>query len=144
MSHADPVPIPVPAITLTSFDVARLDALMQSPALKRTAAVAALAEEIDRATIVPPQSIGKDVVTMNSTVRCVDELTGDHHHLTLVFPHESDVLSGKVSVLAPVGIALLGLSLGQRIDWPTPSGRQLRLRVEKISYQPEAAGDWHR
>lgn len=144
MRQPDTIPIPAPPITLSSFDVNRLDTLLQSPALRRTAAAIALGEEIERATIVSPQTIAADLVTMNSTVTCVEELTGEHHRLTLVFPNDADVHAGKVSVLAPVGTALLGLSLGQRIDRPTPGGRALRLRVVSINYQPEAAGHWHR
>jgi len=73
-----------------------------------------------------------------------DELTGEHHRLTLVYPHEANVETGRVSVLAPVGSALLGLSVGQTIDWQASGNRSLRLRVTAIDYQPEASGDLHR
>ena len=62
----------------------------------------------------------------------------------LVYPNDATVDKGHVSILAPVGSALLGLSLGQSIDWSAPDGRKLRVRVTKISYQPEASGDLHR
>ncbi|MCW5578390.1 MAG: GreA/GreB family elongation factor, partial [Dokdonella sp.] len=66
------------------------------------------------------------------------------HVLTLCYPAEDDAAKGRVSVLAPVGAALLGLTLGQTIDWTTPDGHRLRLRVTAITFQPEAAGQFHR
>ena len=77
-------------------------------------------------------------------MECEDELAGERHTLTLVYPHESNVDTGHVSVLAPVGSALLGLSIGQSIDWSAPDGRKLRLRVTSIHYQPEANGNLNR
>jgi regulator of nucleoside diphosphate kinase len=81
-----------------------------------------------------------DTVTMNSLVLCVDETTGAEHQLQLVYPRDADAAQGKVSVLAPVGAALLGLSAGQAIDWPLPGGRSTRLRVLRVIDQPEAHG----
>ncbi|HQZ31915.1 MAG TPA: nucleoside diphosphate kinase regulator, partial [Arenimonas sp.] len=92
-------------------------------------------------TVLAPENMPANVVTMNSTLVCVDDVTGDTHPLTLVYPRDADAATGKVSVLAPVGSALLGLSLGQQIDWQAPGGRPMRLRVVEIRYQPEAAGD---
>jgi len=84
------------------------------------------------------------VVSMNSSADCVDESNGKHHTLTLVYPKDADADSGKISVLAPVGSALLGLRVGQSIDWPGQAGKTHRLKVTAIHYQPEAAGDLHR
>ena len=64
--------------------------------------------------------------------------------MTLVYPHDADGTPGKVSILAPVGSALLGLRTGQAIDWPMPGGNSTRLRVLEIRYQPEAAGEYNR
>ncbi len=133
-----------PPITVSSRDLARLEAMLDSPALSRHPAAIALGNELARATIVPPERIPEGVVTMNSRVECEDERNGEHHSLTLVYPQDADVERGRVSVLAPVGSALLGLSVGQSIDWQAPGGRELRLRVSAIHYQPEAAGDLHR
>ena len=69
----------------------------------------------------------------------MEEISGKEHHLTLVYP--PDAAAGRVSVFAPIGAALLGLSVGQSIDWTGPDDRPLRIRVATISYQPEAAGD---
>ena len=82
----------------------------------------------------------RDTATMNSRVLCVDEKTGAEHQLQLVYPRDADPAQGKVSVLAPVGAALLGLSAGQAIDWPLPGGRSTRLRVLHVIDQSEAHG----
>ena len=81
--------------------------------------------------------------SMNSTVRCREESSGKEYTLTLVYP-EDVAGEGKVSILAPVGTALLGLTIGQTIDWPAPSGKTLKLTLLEIEYQPEAAGDYAR
>lgn len=121
-----------PSLIVSSVDFNRLEALLDSPALRHQPAAEALMNELNRADVLPPEQVPDSVVTMHSTVDCVDETSGDSHRLTLVYPHESDVDQGRVSVLAPVGSALLGLSLGQSIDWNAPGGRALRLRVTAI------------
>ena len=133
-----------PSITVSSRDLARLEALIDSPALSRHPAAVALSQELERAHVLPPEQIPAGIVTMHSRVDCVDELHDEKHSLTLVYPHEADFDKGRVSVLAPVGSALLGLSVGQSIDWVAAGGRQLRLRVTAVHYQPEAAGDFNR
>ena len=85
-----------------------------------------------------------DVITMNSTARFRDETTGDERELTLVYPRDVDGSADKLSILAPVGSALLGLRVGHRIEWPLPGGRTTALQVLSIRYQPEAAGELHR
>lgn len=127
--HASGLP---PSLIISSVDFNRLEALLDSPAQRNLPAAEALMEELNRAEVLPPEQVPDSVVTMHSLVDCVDELTGERHGLTLVYPHESDVDQGRVSVLAPVGSALLGLSLGQTIDWNAPGGRHLRLRVTAI------------
>ena len=135
---------PLPPITLSSLDLARLESLLEAPEHRHAAAALALGEEIGRADVLPPDRMPANVVTMNSTVECVDDISGDTYPLTLVYPADADAAAGKVSVLAPVGSALLGLSVGQTIDWQGPGGRPLRVRVVDIRYQPEAAGDMMR
>jgi regulator of nucleoside diphosphate kinase len=83
-----------------------------------------------------------DVITMNSTARFALN-DGSEREITLVYPRDADAGTGKVSVLAPVGSALLGLRVGDSIRWPAPGG-DIDLRVLSIRYQPEAAGDLHR
>ncbi len=126
-----------PPIRLTPLDLARLEALLASPAHRDHPGAAALQRELDRADLLPADHTLADVVGMHARVACVDEHDGTRHQLTLVYPHEADARAGRVSVLAPVGAALLGLTVGQCIDWPTTGGRSLRLRV--LSVTPGAA-----
>lgn len=110
-------------LMISDRDYSRLAAL---------AADAALGEELDRATVVPEERMPADIVRMHSRVAYVDETTGARREVELVFPEESDMARGKVSVLAPVGAALLGLRLNQSIEWSFPDGRPRRLRVDGI------------
>ena len=81
----------LPPITVSSRDLARLEQLLDSPGLRHVPAALALGEELERATVLAPERMPADVVTMNSTVHCVDELSGEQHHLTLSYPNEADV-----------------------------------------------------
>lgn len=101
-----------------------------------------LEEELATAQVVPQKEVPSDVVTMNSVVECVDQDNHKNFDVTLVYPQDADVTKGKVSILAPVGIALIGLRVGQSILWPMPSGQKRNLKVTGIRYQPEASGDW--
>ncbi|HYC53752.1 MAG TPA: nucleoside diphosphate kinase regulator [Candidatus Binatia bacterium] len=128
----------LPRIVLSRVDRDHLDRVLENAGGRRD--LERLREEIERAEIVEPDEVPADVVTMNSTVRFSDEETGEEREMTLVFPAFADVDAGRVSVLAPVGSALLGLSVGDSIDWPMPSAGERTLRVIAITYQPEAAG----
>jgi regulator of nucleoside diphosphate kinase len=79
---------------------------------------------------------------MRSTVRLKDLVSGDENTYSLVFPTEADFTQGKISVLAPIGMAILGYKLGDTIEWRVPSGMR-KLKVEAILYQPEAAGHYN-
>ena len=92
-----------------------------------------LEAELDRADVLLAADVPDDVVTMYSRVRYLDETTGERRSVTLVYPDETDVERGRISVLAPVGSALLGLSTGQTIDWEFPRGARRRLRVEEVA-----------
>ena len=130
-----------PTITVSTLDLARLERLLDLPAYQDQDAALRLSDELGRALVLPPAEMPNDVVTMNSTVVCVEEIGGKEHRLTLVYPKMAEAAAGRVSVLAPIGAALLGLSVGQSIDWAAPGRAPLRVRVAEISYQPEAAGD---
>ena len=91
----------------------------------------ALAEELSRATVVPKEHMPDNVVRMHSRVTYIDEHSGEHREVELVFPEEADLVNGKVSVLAPVGSALLGLEEGETIEWLFPNGHVRCLRVER-------------
>ena len=101
-----------------------------------------LEKELDRGKVVKPQDIPANVITMNSEVYLRDLDTDEEITYRLVFPDRADAGEGQVSVLAPIGTALLGYSVGDIIEWEVPSGIA-KLKVEKILYQPEAAGDYH-
>lgn len=131
-------------IILSRLDVERVEALLETPALKDSSVARKLHEQFDRAEIVEPSQMPHDVVSMNSSAECVEEFGNKHHSLTLVYPKDADADAGRISVLAPVGSAVLGLRVGQSIDWLGHGGRRLKLRVTAIQYQPEAAGDLHR
>ena len=98
--------------------------------------------ELDRAKSIKPQSVPPDLITMRSKVRLKDLGTGKKVVYALVIPTEANLDEGKISVLAPVGTAMLGYRRGDVIEWEVPSGVR-RLKVEKVLYQPEANGDYH-
>lgn len=98
--------------------------------------------EIARAKVIPPKQAPEDLVTMNSKVRLTDLSTGESLVYTLVFPHEADYKEGRISILAPLGTALLGFRVGDVVEWRMPAGTRT-LRIEELLYQPEAAGDFH-
>jgi regulator of nucleoside diphosphate kinase len=133
-------------IYVTALDAERLRKLLEGARLwsaRDREHIQALEAELDRARVVAPQDIPGDVVTMNSAVLVKDLDTGAEMALTLVFPSKAGLELGKISIVAPVGTALLGYRVGDTIEWKVP-GRVRRLRVEKVIYQPEAAGDYHR
>lgn len=102
-----------------------------------------LEHELDRATTVVPEDVPPDVITMNSTARLRDLDTDEVFDYTLVYPRDADVEAQRISILAPVGTALLGYRIGDVIEWPIPAGT-IRLKVEQVMYQPERAGDLDR
>jgi regulator of nucleoside diphosphate kinase len=94
--------------------------------------------ELWRAEVCPDEEIPEDVVTLHSRARVLDESTSEVRELTLVPPHEFVPGNGRISVLAPIGAAILGLAEGQSIEWPTSRDRTRRFRVVKVLHQPEA------
>lgn len=98
--------------------------------------------ELDRAQIVSPEDVPRNVVTMNSTVVLRDMETREKESYTLVFPDSADIAHDRLSVLAPVGTAILGQHVGDVIRWRVPQGLR-RLKVEKVVYQPEREGAYH-
>jgi len=132
-----------PPIVISSLDLNRIEALLERMPPVEVAQYEGLRSELDRADVVDSSDIPADVVTMNSVVTFKDEDSGDEVTITLVYPSGAGV-PGTVSILAPVGSALLGLRVGQHIQWPTPDGRRRQLCVLEIEYQPESSGDLHR
>lgn len=103
-----------------------------------------LFEKLDTAEVVPASSIAADLVTMNSSVVYDDGADGIMATLTLVYPDEADIGMNRVSVLSPLGLALIGSRPGQTVTFETPDGTMRRIRVRSLVYQPEAHGDWSR
>jgi len=134
-----------PALLLSRIDVERIEDLLARPEY-RSLDTTALRGELERAELAEPGAMPRDVITMNTTalVEVVDDQQQTHSYaLTLVYPRDADGSGDKVSILAPVGSALLGLRVGDSIDWPLPGGRRARLHVQAIRFQPEAAGQLH-
>ncbi|AHB76765.1 MULTISPECIES: nucleoside diphosphate kinase regulator [Pandoraea] len=133
-----------PSITVSTLDVERLESLMAQAPRAALPYVEALETELARASVVDPEQIPADIATMNSVVRYRDLATQQAHRVTLVYPQHLASTENGLSVLAPVGSALLGLRVGQSIHWQVPGGRLIELELLGIDYQPEAAGDYHR
>ena len=132
-----------PNITLSSLDLERIETLLE----KNTSQFPgrdALEAELDRADVLDPEDMPSNVVTMNSTVRFTMLETNKTNTLTLVYPKDMDGSADKVSIFAPVGIALLGLSVGDELKMPSPTGHQVTVRVDAIEFQPESSGELHR
>jgi regulator of nucleoside diphosphate kinase len=133
-----------PEIIISSLDADRLYALMESLPANSFAGEKELEAELGRANIVEPHEVPATVVTMNSTVNFVVESTGEEFTLTLVYPKNIDSSGDKISILAPIGSALLGLSQGDQIEWPKPGGGLVTVTIKEVIYQPERAGELHR
>jgi regulator of nucleoside diphosphate kinase len=128
----------LPQIFLTQNDMDRLLKLVEAQPGKR---LEKLEGELVRANVVPREEIPADVVTMNSRVVFENETTHERREVTLVYPGSADIGAGKISVLVPIGTALLGLRVGQSIDWGLPGGEKQRFRIVGVPFQPEAAGE---
>lgn len=132
-------------IYITDFDLERLKKLVGAAKAKSSRDVKHLRElegELGRAVVVASKDIPSNVITMNSTVALRDVDTGEKMVLTLAFPSEASMEDNKISILAPVGTAVIGCRKGDVIEWQVPAGTK-RLKVEDIFYQPESAGDFH-
>ena len=132
-------------IYITEVDLARLRRLIEaardSGVDSNTPYMNKLEGELDRANIVDPKEIAMDAITMRSKVRLKDLESRKEMIYSLVFPNEADVDEGRISVLAPVGTAMIGYRVGDVIEWEVPSGLR-KLKVEEVLYQPEASGDY--
>jgi regulator of nucleoside diphosphate kinase len=117
---------------LSDLDAARIRALGEH----------GLADLVNgEAWIVPRERMPADVVTLNSVVSFRDELTGTDHRVTVVCPGNTSIPDRRISILSPVGRALLGRRVGSRAIFNTPTGERREIRILELHYQPEAAGD---
>ncbi|RZT29605.1 nucleoside diphosphate kinase regulator [Cupriavidus agavae] len=129
-----------PTLYLTELDVTRLEGIASR------AGTAELDEMLDalleRAAIVTPDQIPKDVITMNSRVICALEGDAEPREWTLAYPDDADLAAGKLSVLSPIGQALLGARAGKTVDYRLPNGTAQRVTIVEIVFQPEASGQF--
>jgi regulator of nucleoside diphosphate kinase len=126
---------------ITATDYARLEKLIETARRGAQASyIQDLEAELAHARIVPEAEIPQDVVTMHSRVLLVDLETGERLECTLVFPHQADTSRQRISVLAPIGTAMLGYRSGDSFTWQVPRGPR-RMEIRRVLYQPEAAGD---
>jgi regulator of nucleoside diphosphate kinase len=132
-------------IFITKFDMDRLRALIDEQKRKDQRGneyLNQLEKELMRANLTSSTDIPPDVITMNSKVRILDVETDEEMVFTLVFPAEADLKQEKLSVLAPIGTAILGFKTGDVINWNVPDGIR-KIKVVEVIYQPEASGDYH-
>lgn len=133
------------AIFITEYDLARLEELLEKVSTedsRDSRHLNELEDELLRAEVVEPRDIPADVITMNSQVCLKDLDSGEELVYTLVFPNDARLEENRISILAPVGTALLGYRVADTIKWKVPGGIR-RLKVKKMLYQPEASGDFH-
>jgi regulator of nucleoside diphosphate kinase len=134
----------VRTIHITKFDMDRLLELIEgvrATPKHNKVNLDLLEKELYSGILVDPVNVPKDVITMNSTVSVTDTESGEKMTYTLVFPSAANIADHKLSILAPLGMALIGYRKGDTIEWPVPSGIR-KLKVTEIIYQPEAAGDY--
>lgn len=99
--------------------------------------------ELERAKIITDLEVPPDLVTMNSRVRFINVQDNKEMIAAIVYPHDANFADGKISVLASLGSALIGLRVGQEINWMFPDGKTRTLKILEVLYQPEANGHWH-
>lgn len=129
-------------IYITENDRKRLSELIElaaSPAQEDGEDLRDLRIELESAVVVKPEKVPPDVVTMNSVVGLRDLGSGKDKVFKLVFPYDADSSQNRISVLAPIGVAILGYRVGAEIDVHVPAGKR-RIKITKMEYQPEAAG----
>lgn len=133
-----------PKVILSTIDAARLERLLESLPSSAIPDKADLEAELARAEVMDPKDIPPSVVTMNSTVKFKVETSTEEFCLTLVYPKDVNPSGGTISILAPVGSALLGLSQGDTIEWPRPGGGMQKVQIQEVIYQPERSGEFNR
>lgn len=130
-----------PAIIISEQDLHRLETMLEHQP-KLTPTMQLLEEELARADVVAPQDMPANVVTMNAKVLLTIAPSTEASEITLVYPHDFKGEKGQVNVVAPIGAAILGLAEGQEIEWPQPDGQMMKVKIEKVVYQPEREGDY--
>ena len=130
-----------PNIIISEQDLHRLETMLEHQT-KLTATMQHLENELARAEVVSPQNIPENIVTMNAKVLITIAPSTESTEVTLVYPHDFHGDKGQVNVIAPIGAAILGLAEGQDIEWPQPNGDLMKVKIEKILFQPEREGQF--
>ena len=133
----------LPNICISSRDLERIETLLDSLPENYGELKDRLLDEMARADVVAPEAIAPTVVTMNSRVTFTVISTGQTMTRTLVYPKDMESGTDKISILTPMGSALLGLNIGQEMEWFIEPNKPMSVRVEQIDYQPERAGHFH-
>lgn len=134
----------LPDIVISSLDLKRLETLLGSVSDNHFLRKLHLEEQLERAKVVDSRHIPENVVSMNSTVQLAISSSEAPFHLTLVYPKDVREDGSTLSIFSPIGTVLLGMKQGDEIYWPNPGGKNIKVRIENIIYQPERAGHYHR
>ena len=130
-----------PNIIISEQDLHRLETMLEHQTVL-TPTMKHLEDELASAEVVEPQNVPTDVVTMNAKVLITIAPATESTEITLVYPHDFKGEKGQVNIIAPIGAAILGLSEGQDIEWPQPDGHMVKVKIEKVLYQPEREGNY--
>ena len=130
-----------PNIIISEQDLHRLETMLEHQTVL-TPTMKHLEDELARAEVVEPQNVPTDVVSMNAKVLITIAPATESTEITLVYPHDFKGEKGQVNSIAPIGAAILGLSEGQDIEWPQPDGHMMKVKIEKVLYQPEREGNY--
>ena len=130
-----------PNIIISEQDLNRLETMLEHQTVL-TPTMKHLEDELARAEVVEPQKVPSDVVTMNAKVLITIAPATESTEITLVYPHDFKGEKGQVNIIAPIGAAILGLAEGQDIEWPQPDGHMMKVKIEKVLYQPEREGHY--
>lgn len=128
------------AILITEKDLLRIQHILS---FQKSTDFENLEIELERAKVISDNDVPPDLVTMNSKVKFLNVQDNKEMIITIVYPSDANFSEGKISVLASMGSALIGLRVGQEINWMFPNGKTKTLKILEVLYQPEASGDWH-
>ena len=130
-----------PQIIISEQDLNRLETMLEHQQ-QLTPTMQHLEDELARATVVSPQDVPANVVSMNARVLITIGESAEPSEVVLVYPHDFKGEKNQVNVVAPIGAAILGLREGQHIQWPQPDGHLMQVKIEKVLFQPEREGDF--
>ncbi|WP_296283210.1 nucleoside diphosphate kinase regulator [uncultured Acinetobacter sp.] len=131
-----------PKIIISEQNLNRLETMLEHQT-KFTETMKHLEDELARAEVVKPNQLPANVVSMNAKVLITVAPSTKSSEITLVYPHDFRGEGGQVNIIAPIGAAILGLAEGQEIEWPQPDGHMMKVKIEKVLYQPEREGDFN-